>query len=106
MRPRVLALVLLAVLPMSGQRQHDRQSLGQFRSGGSFDFMLASGRWGIEIGGAGRTRLRQPHPATIELYRSESDIRTLAAAYDTVRRNAAGVLAQADIDSGGGVRFL
>ena len=93
--------IATAILPA---RAAPRVELGQLQTGATVAFVRnASGDWGIEI--AGSPRIVQSKPASVEVYRSERDIRRLAAGYKTVRRSVAGVEARAEIADRGRVLF-
>ena len=61
--------------------------------------------WGIEIAGGAAPRILQPKPARLEVFRTEEDIRQLAAGYKTVQKSAAGIDARAEIAYGDNVVF-
>ncbi len=65
----------------------------------------ASGEWGIEIAGAAAPRILQPQPAKLEIFRTEDEIRQLAAGYKTVQKSGATVDARAEIPYGETVVF-
>ena len=108
-------------------QESDRVDLGRLQTGATVSFVrAATGGWGIEIAGLRRAvvptvggvqiatatqagaaapLIQQPEPARIEVFRAEADIRQLAAGYQTVRKSAAGVDAQAEITYGKKVTF-
>lgn len=89
---------LLAASVVFGQPDAGRVELGRLDGGSTVAFVrAASGDWGIEIAGGSAPRLSQPKPARIEVFRSEEDIRLLAAGYRAARKSDAGVDARADV---------
>ena len=81
-------------------------SLGRLSTGAEVSFArAATGEWGIEIAGGLAPRIAQPKPASIEVYRTEDNIRDLAAGYDAVHRTATGADATADVSADDGVIF-
>ena len=104
--PALLASACLAVAQQPGSPATARVVLGQFDDGSSVTFVQAgSAGWGIEIAGPHRARFSQQQSVWIELYGGDADIRQLAAGYNTVRKLASGVTAQATVDGGNGVAF-
>jgi len=94
------------VAPALFAQQGARLDLGRLQTGAAVSFVSdSSGEWGIQVAGAAAPRISQPKPAMLEVYRSDNDIRRLAAGYKTVRKTAAGVDAQAEISAGDGVIF-
>ncbi len=76
----------------------DRVALGRLDNGANVAFVSAGGgEWGIEIAGGGVPRIVQPQPARIEAYRTDADIRQLAAGYKTVQKSDSGIDARAEI---------
>ena len=65
----------------------------------------AGGAWGIEIAGGAAPLILQPKPARLEIFRTEQDIRELAAGYSQIQKSADGVDAQAEIAYGDKVVF-
>ena len=87
-------------------QQGDRVDLGRLQTGATVSFARATaGEWGIEIAGAAAPRILQPKPAKLEVFRTEEDIRQLAAGYKTVQKSAAGIDARAEIAYGENVVF-
>jgi hypothetical protein len=87
-------------------REGVRVDLGHLPTGGTVSFVRgAGGEWGIEIAGAAAPRILQPKPAKVEVYRTEEDVRQLAAGYKTVRKSGSGVEAGAEIPYGENVVF-
>ena len=87
-------------------QQGDRVDLGRLQTGATVSFVRAAGgEWGIEIAGAAAPRILQPKPAKLEVFRTEEDIRQLAAGYKTVEKSAAGIDARAEIAYGENVVF-
>src|SRR6266516_2204990 len=82
-------------------QENDRVELGRLETGATVSFIRgAGGKWGIEITGSAAPAIRQPKPAKLEVYRSDEDIRQLAAGYTTVRKSASGIEANAEITYG------
>src|SRR5512147_368127 len=87
-------------------QQGARVDLGRLQTGATVSFTRATtGEWGIEIAGAAAPRILQPKPAGFEVFRTEEDIRPLAAGYKTVQKSANGIDAQAEIAYGENVVF-
>ncbi|OHB64492.1 MAG: hypothetical protein A2Y76_01275, partial [Planctomycetes bacterium RBG_13_60_9] len=87
-------------------QQGDRVDLGRLQTGATVSFVRAgSGDWGIEIAGAAAPRILQPKPAKLEVFRTEEDIRQLAAGYKTVEKSDSGIDALAEISHDGSVVF-
>jgi hypothetical protein len=87
-------------------QQGGRVDLGRLQTGATVSFTrAATGEWGIEIAGGAAPRIVQPKPARLEVFRTEQDIRQLAAGYRTVRKSAAGIDAGAEISYDDGVVF-
>lgn len=93
--------------PAAAQAQAGAQvNLGTLPTGANVSFTrAASGQWGLEIAGGPTPRIEQAQPARLEIYRSDNDIRELAAGYTTVRKTAGGIDAVAEIQSDPGVEF-
>jgi hypothetical protein len=112
MRKRALICVLTCLacagLPAAQQTVvvGGRIVLGQLDNGSSIAFApVGPGNWGMEIAGPRSARLSQQQPVWIELYRSETDIKQLSSGYNTVEKQASGVIARAKVDGGSGVTF-
>jgi len=87
-------------------QQSGRLELGRVQAGAAVSFIRsASGEWGIDISGGPAPRIAQLQPVRLEVYRSDDDIRQLAAGYKTVQKSAAGINAEAEISYGGTVIF-
>jgi hypothetical protein len=87
-------------------QQIARVDLGRLQTGATVSFVRSTpGEWGIEIAGAAAPRILQPKPAKLEVFRTEEDIRQLAAGYGTVQKSAAGIDARAEIAYGEKVVF-
>ena len=85
-------------------QQSARIDLGRFQTGATVSFVRsASGGWGIVIAGGPAPRIVQPQPARLEVYRTEDDIRELAAEYKTIRQIREGMEAESDIAYGDAV---
>jgi hypothetical protein len=92
----VLGLCLTGSVALA--QQSDRVDLGRLQTGAMVSFVRgAEGEWGIEIGGAASLRILQPKVAKLEVYRSDSDIRQLAAGYKAVQKSDSGIDARAEI---------
>jgi hypothetical protein len=101
----VLPALCLAGSALLAQ-QGARVDLGRLQTGATVSFARsAAGEWGIEIAGASAPRILQLRPARLEVYRTEDDIRRLAAGYKTVQKSAAGIDARAEIAYGENVVF-
>ena len=75
-----------------------RLELGRLQNGATVTFLRAAeGDWGMEIAGAAAPRVAQSKPAQLEIFRTEADIRQLAAPYQSVRKTAAGADATAEL---------
>lgn len=100
-----LAGMLLNAQGPSAQRRpaalaDGRIELGRLANGAAVTFLRASsGEWGIELSGGG-PGMTQPKPAQIEVYRGGENVSQLAAGYQSVRKEAAGVVATARVSSG------
>jgi hypothetical protein len=109
---RSVALFLFAIASLACAQKpaattaSDRIMLGRLASGASVSFVPAgSGTWGIEISGNSAPRIAQPKPAQIEVFKSEQDVEDLAAAYQSVQKEAAAVVAKAKVSAKGGAAF-
>jgi hypothetical protein len=81
-----------------------RVELGRLSTGAAVTFTRgATGDWGIEIEGAKSPATRQSKAASIEIYASPENFRTLAAGYRTIDRSADGIDAAAEMADGGAV---
>jgi hypothetical protein len=79
-------------------QEADRVDVGRVGTGATVWFVRdGGGEWGIEIGGAAAPLNRQPKPARLEVFRTENDIRQLAAGYRTIEKSTAGLDAWAEI---------
>jgi hypothetical protein len=79
-------------------------NLGRLQTGATVSFVRGAGDvWGIEINA--NPHISQPKPARLEVFRTEEDIRQLAAGYKTVEKSADGISARADIAYGESVVF-
>jgi hypothetical protein len=79
-------------------QENDRTDLGRLPTGATVSFVRATaGEWGLEVAGASAPSIRQSQPAKLEVFRSEEDIRQLAAGYKTVRKSASEIEAFAEI---------
>ena len=103
---KCVALGLCLTATTASAQQTDRIDLGRLQTGATVSFVrVAGGEWGIEIAGAAAPRLLQPKPAKLQVFRTEQDIRELAAGYRTVERSASGIDAGAEIAYGEDVVF-
>jgi hypothetical protein len=107
---RRLAACLLLGLSLTGSislaQSADRVELGRLATGATFSFVRGvGGDWGLEVGSGPAPGFRQPTPARIEIFQSETDIRQLAAGYRAVEKTAAGVEASVVVPCGGKVEF-
>lgn len=101
-----LLLGLCLAGPVLFAQPADHVELGRLQTGATVSFVRAAGsEWGIEIAGGAAPLIQQPQPARLEIYRTEEDIRELAAGYKTVEPSASGVDAQAEIAYGDKVVF-
>ncbi len=101
-----VALGLCLIGSVALAQQSERLDLGRLPTGATVAFVRAAGgEWGLEIAGGATPRIVQPKPALLEVFRTDSDIRRLAAGYKTVEKSDAGVEARAEIASDGGVTF-
>src|ERR1035438_8996860 len=106
--PGVLMLLASAIpaVAQQGAPAGGRVVLSQLDNGSSVAFVKAgSGGWGIEVSGQRRARFSQQQPVWIALYRSDTDIKQLAAGYNSVRKQGDGITAQVKVDGGNGVAF-
>jgi len=72
-------------------------SLGHMDSGAEVVFKRTGNEWGIEIAGGAVSKISQPKPARIEIYRSENDIRQVTSGYSNIKNTPAGLEAAADL---------
>ena len=106
--PGVLMLFATALpaVAQQGAPASGRVVLSQLNNGSSVAFFQAgSAGLGIDVAGQRTARFSQQQPVWIELYRSDTDIKQLAAGYNSVRKQSDGVTAQAKVDGGNGVAF-
>lgn len=83
----------------------DRIELGRLATGPVVSFVRGpSGQWGVEINGP-TLRLIQTQPARVEVFKTDDDIRQVAAGYKSVTREAGGVRALAELAYGPDVVF-
>lgn len=103
------ALVLFATASLVFAQKpaaSNRIVLGRLASGASVSFVLSgSGEWGLEISGNSAPRITQPKPAQVEVFKSEQNIEDLAAPYQSVQKEAAGIVAKAKVSAKGGAAF-
>ena len=103
----LLAVFVFGALPLAlaQQKQTGREAnrivLRQLTNGAEVAFSRAgSGDWGIEISGSAIPRETQENPAQIEVYRGDDSVSELAAGYQSLRKEAGGVVATAKLESG------
>ncbi len=98
--------ILFLAGPILFGQQAGRMDLGRLQTGATVSFTRAlRGEWGIEIAGGPAPRILQPKPASIEVFRTNDDIRQLAAGYKTAQKSAAGIDAHAEIPYGENIVF-
>ncbi len=109
---RSCALALLAIAPFAfaqnqaGTTASSRIVLGKLSSGASVAFVPAgTGEWGIEISGSSAPRIMQSKPAQIEIFVDEQNVHDVAAAYQSVQKEAGSVVAKAKATAVGGAAF-
>jgi hypothetical protein len=89
-----------------GTPAEDRIELGRLATGSIVTFVRGpSGQWGMEINGPKALRLIQTQPARVEVFKTDDDIRQIAAGYKAVSREADGVNALAELAYGSDVVF-
>jgi len=109
--PGALMILLIGSTAPAQQKQSDTPSnsnivMGHLTNGAAVAFVRAhSGEWGIDISGDAAPHLAQPKPAQIEIYRSEDDVNDLSAGYQSVQREAGGIVAKATVDDQRGSSF-
>jgi hypothetical protein len=87
-------------------QQSARVELGKLSTGATVSFARSTtDGWGMEIAGGPAPRILQPRPARLEIFRTEADIREVAAGYKAVRKSPDGVDAQTEIAYGENVVF-
>jgi hypothetical protein len=106
------AALWLLTSPLANAQQANatignRLELGQFANGAAVAFVrAASGEWGVDISGGTAPAMTQPKPAQIEVYRGDDNASDLAAAYQTVRKEADAVVASATVTGDNGSAFV
>ncbi len=106
MKTPVLTALLCLTASVLLAQQTNRVELGRLQTGATVSFIRSSeGEWGIEIAGGAAPLIVQPKPARLEVYRTDQDIRQLAAGYSRIQKSADGIDAQAEIAYGGNVVF-
>ena len=104
-------MCLLAPLPQAQQKHvsasaGNRIVLGRLANGADVVFVrTGTGDWGIEISGVAVPRIVQPKPAQIEVYRGDENVTQLAAGYQSVQKEAGGVIATARVAGAGEAAF-
>lgn len=87
-------------------QQADKIDLGKTQSGATVSFVKApTGEYGLEIAGGPAPKVAQPKPANIEVYTSDTDIKTLSSGYKTIEKTPAGADAKVDIPLNDKVTF-
>jgi hypothetical protein len=80
--------------------------LGRLADGADVAFARsASGDWGIEISGGAVPHMAQPKPAQIEVYRGQTNASDLGAGYQSVQKEADGVVGTAKVAGEGQAAF-
>ena len=103
--------LIIAPLPRAQQKKAgagagDRIELGRLANGADVVFVRpGEGDWGIEISGVAVPRMAQPKPAQIEVYRSDENVKDLAAGYQSVQEEAGVMVARAKVADGGDAAF-
>jgi hypothetical protein len=93
-----IAIGLCLQAAMLFAQEGERVDVGRLGTSAAVWFVRdAGGEWGIEIGGAAAPLIRQPKPARLEVFRTEDDIRQLAAGYRTIEKSTTGFDARAEI---------
>lgn len=101
----VFLAVCLATLPLPAQ-EANRVELGRLRTGATITFTRsAGGAWGLEIVGGSTPTIRQPEPAQLEVFRSDTNICELRAGYKSVEKSEEALDARAEIAYGDKVIF-
>jgi hypothetical protein len=84
----------------------DRIELGRLATGAQVSFVrVSSEQWGIEIADGAAPRILELRPARLEVFRTEDDIRQLAAGYGAVEKSGDRMDARAEIAYDGEVVF-
>jgi hypothetical protein len=97
MLSRFTLICLLLACSNSFAYPASRVELGHLQTGATVSFVRSVGGWGIEIIGGELPAISQLQPARLEIFRTEADVRQLAAAYKTIRKSAVGVDARAEV---------
>jgi hypothetical protein len=99
-------LWLLIASIASGQQAANSVELGRLKSGAAVTFVRGtSGEWGLDVSAGGALHMAQPQPAEIEVFRGADNVRHLAAAYQSVRKEADAIVAKANVASRGQAAF-
>lgn len=108
----LLSAVLFLLAAFAPQAQetntlaNTRLELGKLPDGAAVVFVrTASGEWGIEISGGATSKMTQPKPAQIEVYRGDDSISDLAAGYQSIEKTADAIVARATVSGGGDASF-
>lgn len=106
MKTPILTVLMCQVAWALVAQEGSRVDLGRLQTGATVSFVRAAeGEWGIEIAGGAAPLITQPKPARLEVYRSDQDIRQLAAGYSRIQKTADGIDARAKIACGDNVVF-
>jgi hypothetical protein len=98
---KYILLGLCLIVPAAFAQQGNRVDLGKLKTGSTVSFVQSSqGSWSIEISDGKTLHLSQQKPAIIEIYRTDEDIRNLAAGYKQVQKSNSGIEAISEISYG------
>jgi|SRR6185312_1803617 len=106
-----LFVLLLAFLAAAQQKQASlppagRILLGHLANGATVTFVrTGSDEWGIDVSGTAVSRLKQPKPAQVEIYRKEDDVTDIAASYRSVQKKPGEIFATSTVEPAGGAAF-
>jgi hypothetical protein len=99
-------LIGLGLLILVSCGQQKRISLGNLQSGALVSFTRdTTDEWGIEVSGNTFPLLINRKPAKIEIYKSEENVFQLAAGYHSVQKDAAALVAMAEVSDEYGASF-
>jgi hypothetical protein len=103
---KYIAIGVFLTASLALAQQGDRLELGRLETGPAVSFVRGGENlWGIEIAGGTAPRFVQAKPVKLEVFRSDQDIRQLAAGYGTVLKPDSGIAAAAEIAYEGDVVF-
>ncbi len=102
-----VVLLWLSIASLAtAQKPADRVDLGRLTNGANIAFFRSSaGEWGLEIAGGDAPRFAQPQPAQIEVFTGGENARDLASGYQSVKKEADGVVATAKVAGQGQAAF-